>query len=101
MNRRISMGTTLAELLIAMMIFGLILTMAVALFVSGQQLSANGTSEVDVETSAQEAITRLIQEIQESDSQGVAINATHNAMIVISARNSSGNFLFYGGSSPS
>lgn len=99
MNRRAGQGrgVTLPELLVAIAILGIVMVLEAPIFVASQQYFAAGSTQIDAQSAAQTAPLPLVQEIQESNTTGIRINASRNAVLLISARDSTRRFTVYPG----
>lgn len=95
MKKNFPHGFSLAEVLTAMGVFGIVGSLVAILFALSQSYYASGAAQADVQAETQQAITQMIREIRESSIGAYQINATKNAIIFVSARNSNGNFQVY------
>jgi len=91
-NHRPPSGMTVAEMVSAMVAFGVIMTAAVTFFILTQDYYVTSSAQVDTLASSQQGIRRLTAELQETDSGSVEFSNTHDSLVFISARNSSGAF---------
>lgn len=97
MKRRADRGVTLPELLVAMAILGIVMVLEAPVFVASQRYFAAGSAQIDSQSAAYTAPLSLGQEIQESNITGIRINASRNAVLLISARDSTRRFTIYPG----
>lgn len=94
-------GFTLIEAIVATAIFAIVTTLIVSFFTLSQTYYAAGSSQADVQMGTQYALAEAAKDMQESDPAGISITsgslAGSDALVLISARNSSGQFVIYNG----
>lgn len=91
-----SRGVTLMEFLTALSIFSIVGTVSVTMFSLSGKYYQQGAAAADVQAAALTASPRFIQAVQESDPSGFAVDtASHNAILLISPRTTSGAFKIY------
>ncbi len=92
-------GFTLIEAIVATAIFAIVTTLIVSFFTLSQTYYAAGSSQADVQMGTQYALAEVAKDIQESDPAGISPAAPNSstALVLISSRNSSGQFVIYNG----
>jgi len=83
---------TISELLSTMAILGLILTVTVNFFSLANGYYFVSAGKINTLSESQIAVRRLTAELQETDAGSVQFSSTHDALVFISARSSSGSF---------
>ena len=97
MKKSGSSGMTLVEVLVAMIVVGIVMSITLGVFVASRRYYQAGSSRVDAQSSAELALNRLTREIQESAPSGIS-TVTPGAVVLISARVSNTNqFAIYNG----
>jgi hypothetical protein len=87
MKRR---GFILADILVSLSLFGIILTMAGSLFVLANHYFVKANAQADNSTSAMTGLNALTKDIHESNIGGIVTNGS--SILIVSARDSSGQF---------
>lgn len=83
---------TLIEMVVATAVFLATMVLGGSLFVLGQRFYGVASAQADVGVSAIQGISRLQQELEESDQTGIGISTTPPAIVFVSARNSAAAF---------